>query len=262
MLIGGSIEREGIRASISRVGDQLDDVLGHLDQTESLTRIKDALLPSPTSVIWYDNAEKGPGPRLWSLDDTPTDDERPGPIAQYDGLELSTVRLEEVEKIYTKRHIAENIDGAIRTAKRRRTIDVQPYIGLATHGEHLEELREYMPPGISEGFKHLSTDVQKAALKISHRLGQEYRYAVLHEILRQRANTLQKLSLLEDMERAMLALHTEKFKVSLGFYLEQSIDNVRYLFKLQVNISRYRSLPAGTMNLNADFVIVLDTMFR
>ena len=141
MFLEGDMAREGIRTSISRVGNQLDNVLERLDTTESIARIKAEVLPNSESVIWYDT-ERGQGSRLWSLDQAPTDDEAPEPIAQYNGLELLSIHLDEAEKIYTKRHIAENIDEAIRKGKRRRTTDVQPYFGLAKRGEYLEELRE------------------------------------------------------------------------------------------------------------------------
>ena len=134
--------------------------------------------------------------------------------------------------------MADEIDDDLRYKKRRRTFEISPYVGLAKRGNVLEELREYVPPKMRERFDRLSPERQIEALRIARTLSQEYRYLVLDRIL-DNVDTISDLSLVEDMERAMLAVNAEKLKVSLGFALEQTVENVDFVYKLQVDITRY-----------------------
>ena len=211
-----------------------------LDLNDSLTRIKAELVPNPQSLVWNDSgAENGPTLRVWSLDNSPDDTNGSRPNAEYEGRELLSVRLNEtVETVYTKKHIADDLDDLIRERKRRRVDDVSPYFGLAKRGEFFEELREYMPPVIRERYKDIPHDIRRQALQIARRIGQEHYYVVLDRILQQKADSLPKLSAIENMERAMLATYAEKLNVSLGFFQRLTIDDANYLSKLRVNISR------------------------
>jgi hypothetical protein len=173
------------------------------------------------------------------LDNNSDDADGSRPNAEYEGRDLSSVRQNEtIETVYTKKHITDDVDDLIRDRKRRRVDDVSPYFGLAKRGEHFEELREYMPPAIRERYKDISHDIRRQALQIARRIGQEHYYVVLDRILQQKADTLPKLSAVEDMERAMLATYAEKLSVTLGFYQRHTIDDRTYLSRLRVNISR------------------------
>jgi uncharacterized protein YoxC len=236
--IDGEITREKIQDSTAMVIDRFDNLDRRLDTNDSLTRIKGEILPNATSIKWYDDAE--PAFRLWSLDGGSDigGSQRSRPTAQYEGMEVSSVRLERVEQVYEKRHIADDVDEHIRERKRRRVNVVSAYLGLAKRGEYFEELQEYMPPELHERFKDLPPEIQRGALQLARRIGQESRYAVLDRVIRQKVHALPTLHVIEDMERAMLALQTEKLEVTLGFYLKHTIDNRNYMYNLCVSISR------------------------
>jgi hypothetical protein len=97
---------------------------------QSITRIRAELPPTSASLICYDAGENQAECRAWSLE-KPLGEERPEPIAQYDGIDVLAVHL------VTKRHIAEDIDDTIKERKCSRTNDVSPYeaLGLACHSK-------------------------------------------------------------------------------------------------------------------------------
>lgn len=233
-----NITRETIKQSTAQVINHVNNVV---QGEKNIEKIRLEYVPQPSSLIWYDAIGGKPEFRLWSLDEALHNDDRSEPVAQYGGTELSSVRLNEtVESIYAKRHIADDVIDHVNEQKRRRISDVSPYFAIAKRGDYLEELREYMPPSVvDQFFGDVPRDVQLEVLQISRRLGQEYRFAVLDQIMRQKANTLPKLHMVENLERAMLALYAGKLSVSLGFYVEHTIDGANYLFDLCVNVSRY-----------------------
>ena len=232
----GELTRATVAESTTSLFEHINK---RLDLNDSLTRIKAELVPNPQSLVWHDGSEKGPNLRVWFLDNTSDDSNESKPNAEYEGRELSSVRLNEtVETVYGKNHIADDVDELIRDARRRRADDVSAYFGLAKRGEYFEELREYMPPVIRERYKDIPHDIRREALRIARRIGQEHYYVVLDRILQQKADTLPKLSAIEDMERAMLATYAEKLSVTLGFYQRHTIDDRNYLSRLRVNISR------------------------
>ena len=234
--IDGDITRQKIDVSTRAVIDHIDQ---REEQTNSLTRINAEFLPNPLSLTWYNDMERRPDFRLWSLDNNPNGNDHLHPIGEYEGTVVTSVTTNNtVESIYSKRHIAHEVDEHIRESKRQRRSDVAAYLGLVKRGEYIAELREYMPSDLAERFKTAPIEVRREALRVSRGLGQEFRYAVLDRILRQKSLTLPKIHLQEDLERAMLACNMEKLTVELGFFLPCVIGDITYLYKLQVLLSR------------------------
>ena len=229
----GDTTREKIEESKVVIVNRIDDCVHFND---SLTRIKSELLPNPSSLRWNDRTERGSNCRLWSLDNNSSELEAQ-PSAQYDGIALISNSLETVENVYGKRHIADDVDQHIQERKRQRGNDVSTFFGLAKRGNHFEELCEFIPPSMQEFFNRLPIDVRSELVRSSQRFGQESRYAFYDQIYRQKAITIPKIHLLEDMERAMLACNTEHLDVTLGFFVPHVIDFQTYLYKLQVNIT-------------------------
>jgi hypothetical protein len=231
----GDMTREKINDSALAIIDQINE-RAHLN--DSLTRINAERLPNPSSLSRYEGTERGSNTRLWSLDGS-SDTLESRPNAQYEGIALVAKRLEEtVENVYGKRHIADDVDQHIQERKRHRVNDVSPFIGLAKRGNYFEELREYIPPDMQEFFNRLPSDVRRELVRCSQRFGQESRYAFYDQIYRQKAITIRKIHLQEDIERAMLACNTEHLHVQLGFFVPHVIDNRTYLYKLQLKVNR------------------------
>lgn len=212
----GELTRATVAESTTSLFEHINK---RLDLNDSLTRIKAEIIPNPQSLVWHEGAEKRPTLRVWSLDNDSDDADGSRPNAEHEGIDLLSVRLNEtIETVYTKKHIADDVDDRIRDRKRRRVDDVSPYFGLAKRGQHFEELRQYMPPALRDRYKDIPHDIRRQALQIARRIGQEHYYVVLDRILQHKADTLPKLSAVEDMERAMLATYAEKLSVTLGFY--------------------------------------------
>jgi hypothetical protein len=228
----GDATREKIEESTGIIMNHIDDRV-HLN--DSLTRIKSELLPNPSSLHWNDRTERGSNCRLWSLDNNSSN--LPQPNAQYEGIALVANGLETIENVYGKRHIADDIDQHIQERKRQRANDVSPFFGLAKRGNHVQELRVFIPPDMQEFFNGLETDVRTELVRSSQRLGQESQYAFYDQICRQKALTIPKIHLLENMERAMLACNTEQLDVTLGFFVPHVIDTRTFLYKLHINIT-------------------------
>jgi len=238
----GSTTREKIDQSTDMVLRNLNRISHHLDLSESAVRIKAEILPKSSPLIWYGDptTNKQPGFRLWTLDNE-SDNVRPSPNALLGGVEFSSVSLSETyDNIMTKRHLAEDVDEDIRARKYQRIDDLAAYFGLAKRGNRLEELREYMPLAIGDIFpNNVPREYQMEATRIARTLSQEYRYMILDQIRKRELYTLPKLHLLEDMERAMLALHAEKMGVNFGFFLVRTLDDVDLPYKLGIRITRY-----------------------
>jgi hypothetical protein len=226
----GDTTREKIEESTVIIVNHIDERV-HLN--DSLTRIKSELLPNPSSLRWSDKIERGSNCRLWSLDSNSSLEAQPS--AQYEGIDLVANSLETLENVYGKRHIADDVDQHIQERKRQRVNDVSAYFGLAKRGNHFEELREFIPPDMQEFFNRLPTDVRTELVRSSQRFGQESRYAFYDQIYRQKAITIPKIHLLENMKRAMLACNTEHLDVTLGFFVPHVIDSRTFLYKIDIN---------------------------
>jgi hypothetical protein len=223
----------------------LGNIESRLDTNESAIRRKAEILPKTSPIIWYDGStpETKPQFRLWSLDHPAS--QTPAPDGMLGGLELSSFRLRHTyDETLSIRHIADDVDEDIREKKNLHVGVLDPYIGLAKKGGFLEELHEYVPSGMVEQFQNtLPYESQIEALRIVRTLSQEYRYFILNQILQTKAYSLPKLHMLEDMERAMLALQAEKLNIILGFAMERTFQNVDFFHKFNVAITRYDHLP-------------------
>jgi hypothetical protein len=240
----GKITRETIQQSTATVVEHLDTIETQLQGNESMIRIKTEILPKKSPLIRYDGAtpEMKPRFRLWSLDNA-SETDRPGPCGIYGGLELSSICLPHTyDETVSKPSVAEDVDEDIQAKKLDRIAEVDPYVALAKRGNYLDELHElYVPPDIAEQIRTvLPRESQVEALRIARTLSQEYRYFLFMQVLQQKAFTLPKLHLLEDMERAMLALHAEKLKVEIVFVMgTRTFDNVKFKYGFVVLITRY-----------------------
>jgi hypothetical protein len=231
--IDGDTTREKIDESTVTIVDHINE---HVNFNDSLMRIKSELLPIPSSFSWNEKTEHGSNYRLWNLDNIASSPQAQ-PSAHYEGIDLLANRLETIENVYGKRHIADDVDQHIQERKRQRVNHVSAYVGLAKRGHYFEELREYIPPDMQEFFNRLPSDVRRELIRCSQRFGQESRYAFYDQIYQQKAITIPKIHLLQDMERAMLACNTEHLHVKLGFFVPHIIDSRTYLYKLQVNLT-------------------------
>jgi hypothetical protein len=82
-------------------------------------------------------------------------------------------------------------------------------------------------------------DSQKQALAVVNSLTQEYRYLFVDRIVRQKLLTLPKLYLMEDMERAMLALHAEKLRARLQVIVPYKAPDKKVLpYDPEIEITR------------------------
>jgi len=239
----GRATRESIIESTGTIIQHLDKVVKRLDVTESLVRIKAEILPTSSNQLgWYDETNAGIKPdfKLWCLDQA-SGEEHLEPCALYEGLELSSFRLNcGLDNLLTELNTAEEVDGAVRVSKSHSASNVSPYVGLAKRGDSLHQLHEYIPLFLKESFHQIPRAVQKDVMRVARALSQEYRYMILDRIIKEKAYTLPKLHLLENMERAMLALHAEKLKVTLGLFLDQALDDgPPLLYQLRIQTSRY-----------------------
>jgi hypothetical protein len=179
---------------------------------------------------------------LWSLDEPRGDEHTIKPVARFNGIELSsTSSIEPIEEIFGKRFAADELDQNISRIKRRRTKDVSPYVSLAKKDQHLQILREYMPPAIVEKIeKEVPKEVRQAALSMTRRLSQEYRYHLYNRIIKNHCFSIPKLAVLEDLERGVLALQADKLQITLLFLIESSTEyNITDDYEMCINISRY-----------------------
>jgi hypothetical protein len=218
-----------------RIKESTREIIQHRD---SMTRLEAEILP----IEWYDelDASKKRKFRLWLLDNPLTDSDCTGPDAQYNGLDLSAVRLNEsYDDITSKPHLADDVDRDIREKKRRRINDVSPYIALAKRANNVEELREYVPPAMQKMFSELPKEVRKQLLKDARTHSQESRYEYLNRAIKQKTSTLQDLHILKDMERVILALHAEKLEVTFGIFMRHEVNDIEALYQVEINIKRY-----------------------
>jgi hypothetical protein len=235
------ITRETIDRSTDKVVRNLNRISQRLDLNESAVRIIAEILPKKSPLIWYadPNNNSQPGFRLWTLDHSPQS-LRLSPNVNLGGIEFASVSLGgSYDNIMTKRHVAEDVDEDIRERKSQRATDLSPYFGIARRGNDLEELREFMPLAVGDIFPDdVPRECQVEATRIARTLAQEYRYMILDQIRKHEAYTLPELHVLEDMERAMLALHAEKMSVNFGFFMVRTLDDVDLPYKLRIHITR------------------------
>jgi len=95
------------------------------------------------------------------------------------------------------------------------------------------------PSKVEEQFKNeLPREAQLEALRVARSLSQEYRYVILDQIVQQKAHTLPEIHLLEDMERAMLALHSNKIEATLGFLFPYKTDGRLFYYDKLLRIDQ------------------------
>jgi hypothetical protein len=239
----GDVTRERIQKSTTMIVGAIEKLNEQQMTNESLIKIGTEILPKSSDLVWYDENASHRTFKIYSLDEPPDEAARSVPQANLNGLDLSSVRLETTyDELLAKRHVADDIEEDVREKKRRRKGDVSAYVSLARRGNRLDELREFVPSRVEEQFRNeLSREAQLEALRVARSLGQEYRYIVLDQILQQKAYTLPKIHLLEDMERAMLTLHSNKMEATLGFLFDHDVDGRLFPYDLQLEITSYPS---------------------
>ena len=175
--------------------------------------------------------------RLWSLDKS-SGTHQSEPDAIYEGLELSATRLKETYDTLQRSNV-EDLDEDLKEMKFHRLHDVTPYFGLAKRGNHLERLHEYLPSAVKHKFyTDIPPQIRLKVLRVAREIGQEVYYMVLDRIIQQKAYTLPKLYLMEDMERAMLSLQSEKLNATFTFYLPWTINTIDTLYEVRICTSR------------------------
>lgn len=247
----GNITRERIDKSSAPIFERLGNVENLLNTNETVTRIMTELLDEPKSLEWYGENGLEPDLRVWCLDTPSHTSEQTGLAGRYGGIELSSAPFKEpAETIFSRRDISHEVEETINMNRRRRLADIEPYVGLAKRDNDVHQLYEYMPSALVERLhdESMSEDALREALRISRTLGQEYRYSIIDQILTQRLYTVPELRRFEEMERAMIALHAEKFKVHLGFYLRWTLSHpnlghltrcMDHMFSVNLYITRY-----------------------
>ena len=235
----GHATREQLRESTETVIQRLDNVQEQLNLSQSVTRIQAETLPKRSDLVWYDNAVPNENFKVWSLD-TPLDEVTDGPHATLNGLDLSSERVDSTyDEVVKNPHIAADVDEEIREKKRQGLRSISPFVGLAKRGAYLEQLHEYIPQSIIQQFEEKLPHYTKAeVLRVVQTLSQEYRYSLLDRILQDPAYTLPKLYLVEDMERAMLAVQAEKLEICLEMILPGTFDDVNFPFNVRIDITR------------------------
>jgi hypothetical protein len=236
-VVTSCVEKDG---GITR--DKIDEVIEHLNMNDSTTRISAELLSAREPVSWYGEGETSPF-MLWSLDGSMDENgETVKPTARFNGLELSTTSsARTIDDIFGKRHAADEFDNNLSRIKHRRVKEVTPYVSLAEKDDQLRILREFMPPAIVEKVaREIPKDVQKEAISLTRRLGQEYRYHLFCRIIKNKCSSLPKLALLEELERGILAVHADKLNVELGFLVDRWRElNQYHYYDVRIKISRY-----------------------
>jgi len=238
IMADGNATREEIRKSTVAI-EKLAELL-HMN--DSASKIQSEIITRSSGLRWLDDSEDRTI-RVCSLKEGPNKSRTLHPTATFNGVALSSVRIRQAyDKVLTTPHIAAELDEHIQEIKRERVSDISPYIGLATRGPWLEELREYVSPRVNELLeKHLSREHKIQAMQLARALSQEYRCANFSQIIELKAYTIPKLSLLEEMERAMLALQVGKLKVSFSFGLNENFDGDSFVYSVQIEMARYVS---------------------
>jgi hypothetical protein len=98
-----------------------------------------------------------------------------------------------------------------------------------------------MPPSIVEKIeKEVPKEALQAALSMTRRLGQEYRYHLLDRIIKNHCFSIPKLAVLEDLERGVLALQADKLNITLEFaiYSRREYDFTD-CYMMCITVSRY-----------------------
>jgi len=226
------------RQCLHKLGQQLDEVDDRLRLNESAIRIRAEFLPMSSGLSWYEKSPEDRHLKIWALDEVVAENDPP---ATLNGLDLATTRLGiTYDEVLTKRHIADDVDEDIREKKRRRLDNITPYVSLVKRGEHVEELHEYVPSSVIRRFEEeLPEESQATAIGIVRTLSQEYRYSVLDRILKTRIHTLPALFRFVELERAMLALHSEKLRANLGFVFRDVFEGCQCTCELRITVSRF-----------------------
>jgi len=255
----GEATRDLLRESTETVVQRLDNVQSKLGLSESAIRIRAEILPKKAGVRWYDEAGANRKERLWSLD-RPIDDAGDSPQAHLNGIDLSAERIDSTyDEVLSTPHIADEVEENVREEKLNRMTSISPFVALAKRGAFLEQLHEYVPSSILQRLKEqVPHHTQAEVMQVVQTLAQEYRYTLLDRILRESAFTLPKLHLVEDLERAMLAVQTERLEISLHTILPCTYDGVTFPFIVRIDMTRYE----GTIEIYVNFVCSIGSKIR
>ena len=114
---------------------------------------------------------------------------------------------------------------------------MEPYVGIARKGEYLYTLRRFLPRALAEQLiATVPRDALPLILDMVRKLEQEYAYTLLDRISKGgRLSSLANLSIVEDIERANLALQADKMRINVGMVIRIE-DTVS---EMQVSVSRY-----------------------
>lgn len=237
----GEITRETLRQSVTSVVESVEKVHERQMLNDSLIKLGTEILPRSSNLVWYDECKTDQSFKVWSLDKTPNESISNRPQANLGGIDLRSIPLKNTyNELHAKRHIADDVEEDVREKKRQRLSDVSPYVCLGRRGDCIEEMREFVPSSFEEQFRNeLPREAQLEALRVARSLSQEYRYLLLDQILQQKAHTLPKIHLLEELERAMLALSAGKLEARLGFFTQHTVGQVDFPYQLLLDITRY-----------------------
>jgi len=237
----GEVTRESLRRFAGSVNEEFHQIHERQMQNESAIKTGTEILLTSPDLAWYEETHLTRPLKVWFLDQD-SEEIVPLPQATLSGLDLTAVRLDcTYQDLHTstKRHIADSVEEDLREMKRQRVSTVSPYVALARRGDRLDELREFVPSKLEERFTtELSAEAQTEGLRAARSLSQEYRYLLLDKILRQKADTIPKIRILEDLERAMLALHTSKMEAKLGFVVRHVVDHIDFPYNLFLQFAR------------------------
>jgi hypothetical protein len=237
----GEITREALRQTATSVVEAVERVHERQMLNDSLIELGTEILPRSSNLVWYDECKPNRSFKVWSLDETPKESTPDIPQANWGGIELRSIRLKNTyNELHEKRYIADDVVEDVREKKRQRLSDVSPYVSLGRRGDDIEEMREFVPSSFEEQLRNaLPREVLPEALRVVRSLSQEYRYLLLDQIFQQKAYTLPKLHILEELERAMLAINAGKLEARLGFFTQYTVDQVDFPYQLLLDITRY-----------------------
>jgi hypothetical protein len=209
-----------------------------MGNNDSVCRISAEISHDSDAITWYDteNTEDSKPPfKVWCLDDP----EQNQPSAEFNGVAVSASRnSDSLDTIFTKRYAADEFDKTLSRAKDQRTKDVSPYVGLVKRDGYLQLLNEFVPPPLAQRLVEKHPLPLQKILKIVKGLEQEYRYILLDRILRNEIYELPRLSMFEELERAMMANVAEKLEVTFNFFVDHIIGAGLYRSNMWIRISR------------------------
>jgi len=226
-----------LRSDGNETRDLLRSIRDQVGSNDSLTRISAEMSTALDSIKWYSETDEPKPPfKVWCLDDP----EHNRPSADINGIAVSTTKsTETVDVMFTKRYAADDFDQNLSRAKRLRTKDVAPYVGVAKNQGYIHLLSKFIPPLLGRRLaEKISVPVLDAILKTINCLEQEYRYLLLDRILRMEIYEVPQVAIFESLERAMIATLADKLKATFKFAIYHTKGGFEYCSDLHLQLSR------------------------